>query len=75
MLRPLLALLLLGAARSELRADEIAELNTTCRRVRMRTVEKYTQLFEGNGEAEPRRLFVATGGTSLSRFRGRNGCS
>jgi hypothetical protein len=62
LLRALAALLLLPAARSELRAEEIAELNTTCRRVRMRTVEKYTQLFEASGELEPRRLFVATGG-------------
>jgi len=56
-LAPLL-LLLLAVIRggAELLAQEIAELNATCRLVRYRTVEQYTLFFDA-----PKRLFVATG--------------
>lgn len=56
-LLPLLLFLLSACCRAALLQEEIDELNATCRRVRYRTVERYTQFFEN-----PTRVFVATGG-------------
>jgi meiotically up-regulated gene 157 (Mug157) protein len=55
-MRVLVLALLALAAHAALLPEELSELNVTCRRVRFRTPERYTQFFDN-----PRRVFVATG--------------